>query len=532
MNEDRLPITGRSFRLGDQMMLLGKAGKALATLALLPAMMAHAFDSGSTGADGAFNPTVNTVVELPVSGVLNYTTVNIPTGVTVTFKKNPANTPVVILASGDVTIAGSIDIDGEKGADAGTAGDGNQGDDGLPGAGGPGGFGGGRGGKAYLQTDNADLIAKRLIYAGGAGLGPGGGAGGMLSYRTSYNDSTKRTGGGGGGHNGHGEGNYAHRNNYSSSYDRGAGQGGVAYGSDLLLPLIGGSGGGGGTGGAGYPGSGGGGGGGAILIAASGTVNVTGGIYARGGASGASNGTNLGATGGGGSGGAIRLVATMISGNGKLQATGGTRGTWSGSTSAGEEEAGGIGAYGRIRLEGESITYSGAATPAYKNGTPGPIFIANAPALRIVKVAGVAAPANPTGNADIVLPESIQNPVTVEFETTGVPPGNIIELTVAPAYGERIKAISPALAGTTQSATASVEVTLPQGPSSLSATTTYTIVAALGDALSQYADNERVERIAVTAALGQPASGTVTLITVSGKTYEIPASVFERIAAA
>ena len=47
---------------------------------------AHAdFVSGSTGALGVFNPTANTVVTLPSDGVLNYTTVNIPAGVTITF---------------------------------------------------------------------------------------------------------------------------------------------------------------------------------------------------------------------------------------------------------------------------------------------------------------------------------------------------------------------------------------------------------------------------------------------------------------
>ncbi|UXY15231.1 hypothetical protein N8I74_18260 [Chitiniphilus purpureus] len=512
---------------------MARQAKALAVLALLPALMAQAFESGSTGADGAFNPSVNTVVDLPPSGILNYTTVNIPAGVTVKFKKNAANTPVVILASGDVTVAGVINLDGDKGADSGTAGDGSQGDDGLPGQGGPGGFDGGRGGKPYTGTSTADLIAKKLLYAGGAGLGPGAGMGGMLTYRPQYSDSLARAGGGGAGHGAAGQGNYRHRQSYSASYDRGGGEGGPAYGSDLLLPLIGGSGGGGATGGDSFPGSGGGGGGGAILLASSGTVSVTGGIYARGGASGSSNGTGLGATGGGGAGGAIRIVATRIAGNGQLQAGGGSRGSWStAGTSEHYEEAGGNGAGGRIRLEGESITYNGTNSPAYKPGTPGPVFIANAPTLRITKVAGVAAPANPTGNADIVLPEDLQNPVTVEFETGGVPVGNTVMLTVTPAYGQRILAQSPALAGTLQNATASVQVSLPKGPSTLSATTTYTIVAALGDALARFANNERVEKIAVTAALGQAASGKVTLITVSGKAYEVPASVLGNLPAA
>jgi len=42
------------------------------------------------GADGALAPTVNTEITRPASGILNYTTVNIPAGVTVTFKKKNA----------------------------------------------------------------------------------------------------------------------------------------------------------------------------------------------------------------------------------------------------------------------------------------------------------------------------------------------------------------------------------------------------------------------------------------------------------
>ena len=108
---------------------------------------ALAYDSGSTGADGAFSPTVNTELQIPESGVFNFTTVNIPTGVTVTFKKNTTNTAVVILTSGSVTVIGTINISGSEAKSTGAAGDGNIGDDGVPGAGGPGGYDGGRGGR-------------------------------------------------------------------------------------------------------------------------------------------------------------------------------------------------------------------------------------------------------------------------------------------------------------------------------------------------------------------------------------------------
>jgi len=126
--------------------------------------LAAAYESGSTGADGALSPQVDTTLQLPEDGVFNFTTVTIPSGVTLSFTQNATNTPVVILASGDITIEGSINLNGSQGSDTAAKGDGNLGDDGLPGQGGPGGFDGGAGG-----TVESPL--------GGNGLGPGGGAG-------------------------------------------------------------------------------------------------------------------------------------------------------------------------------------------------------------------------------------------------------------------------------------------------------------------------------------------------------------------
>lgn len=449
---------------------------------------ALAFDSGSTGADGAFNPTVNTELQLPPSGIFNFTSVNIPTGVAVTFKKNTTNTPVVILASGNVTIAGTVNVSAtSSGTPAGAAGDGNLGDDGIPGKGGPGGYDGGGGGK----TPNGRA---------GNGLGPGGGTGGYVD--------TCHHGGAGGGFGGGG-------NNGGGCISTPLG--GPAYGTSILLPLVGGSGGGGGAGGGSMGGAGGGGGGGAIVVASSGTVNIAGSIFANGSNGGAVSGVTVGATGGGGSGGAIRIVATTISGNGTLSAGGGSAGSFSNQSGHNYRDAG-SGASGRIRLEAENITRTTASSPAHSFGSPGPVFVAGLPTLRITSVAGVAAPAQPTGNADITLPATTANPVTVEFATTGVPVGNTVRLTVTPIAGIATSAVSPALTGTTDNATASVQVALPGGPSVLQATTTYTIVAALGDALgNQFAKGERVEKIEVSASTQGPS--TVTLITVSGKRY-------------
>jgi hypothetical protein len=476
----------------------------LAGLCFAPGL-SFAFDSGSTGADGAFNPTVNTVLQLPESGVFNFTTVNIPSGVTVTFKKNTRNTPVIFLASGNVTIAGTLSVAGTKAPDVGAAGDGNLGDDGMPGIGGPGGYDGGRGG----QTSSTKL--------GGGGLGPGGGGQGTPSS-TNWSSTSYGLGGGGGGFSAAGLANQMWQNYGSSATTYGAINGaGASYGSNLLLPLIGGSGGGGGGAGPSFGGSGGGGGGGAILVASSGTVNVTGTITASGGNGGDANGVGSGGTGGGGSGGGIRIVATTIAGNGPIQATAGNAGF---SSYYNPYSHGGKGADGRIRLEAESFTRTAATSPSYTTGAPGQLFVAGMPTLAISSVAGVAAPAVPTGNADINLPADTPNPVTIVLNTSGVPVGNTVKLTVTPAYGAPIVVTSPALTGTTASATTSVSVTLPSGPSVLSATTTYTIVAALGDLMSIYAQGERVEKITLAATLG--GNSAATLITVSGKEYAAP----------
>jgi len=475
---------------------------AALALAVVSGPVAAAFNSGSTGADGVFNPTVTTTVTLPESGILNYTTVNIPAGVTVYFKKNTTNTPVVLLASGNVTIAGSINVSGGGSTHVGAAGDGAIGDDGIPGVGGPGGYAGGRGGQPGQQ--------------GATGLGPGAGGYGRVDPSYSYG---YLFGGGGAG--------FANAGNQSGYNWTAPNNGGVAYGAASLLPLIGGSGGGGGMGGSSFAASGGGGGGGALLIASSATLNIAGSIYADGGASGASAGQNCGSPGGGGSGGAIRLIATTLAGNGTLSANYGSYGSVSSCDNA---YRGGNGSVGRIRLEAESITRTATSNPAHSFAAPGPVFISGMPTLKITSVAGQTVPDAPTGVGDVSLPSTTANPVNVTFATTGVPVGNTIKLTVTPANGTTTTATSPALSGDTSAATASVAISLPNGPSTLLATVTYTVVASVGDALSVYAANERVESVTLQAGLGGGESKAI-LRTVSGKEFTVPASVLARAAA-
>lgn len=463
------------------------AAAALASPAL-------AFDSGSSGADGAFNPVVDTVKPLPADGIFNFTSVNIPSGVTVRFEKNSANTPVTFLVSGDVTINGSIVLSGGSATHSGAAGDGNLGDDGIPGQGGPGGFDGGRGGDVNSR--------------GGNGLGPGGGVSG--SALCSFSGSVSGYGGSGAG--------YLNGGSNSGQSGRCIVSGGSSYGAASLLPLIGGSGGGGGHGGGSFAGTGGGGGGGALLIAASGTVTVNGSIVANGGHAGASAGVNCGGPGGGGSGGAIRIVATTLAGNGAITAV-------AGSTNSNNCQffgSGGNGAHGRIRLEAEIMQRTAATTPGFSFAQPQDVFVAGLPSLRIISVAGVNAPAQPTGSADIVLPETTPNPVEVVFSTTNVPLGNTVKLTVTPASGAATSMISDAIAGTEASGSASASIDLPDGPSILSAQVSFTVTASLGQDLSRFAQGERVERVILAANLS--GNSLTTLITESGKEYALPSN--------
>jgi hypothetical protein len=449
---------------------------------------AQTFSSGSTGADGAFSPTVNTTVTLPASGVLNYTTVNIPIGVTVKFTKNAANTPVTILATGNVTIAGTIDIRGNAGAPpangtaVGTTG----------GAGGPGGFDGGNGATGTVST------------TGGSGRGPGGGTG-----------SSGAAGAGGGGF-------AAAGGNGTAPSGATAGIGGSVYSDATLLPLIGGSGGGGGGANLGYTGGGGGGGGGAILIASSGTISLSGSILASGGP-----GTFydiLKGSSGGGSGGAVRLIATTVTGSsGTINVAGGAA-----ANPGSPSNIGGGGGAGRARIEGFtntlSATFTGAVSASVSSGAPTSVTLSNAPTLQITSIAGVAAPASPSASffaPDVVLPGTTTNPVTVNISASNVPVGTTLTVTVVGLMGASSSVTSTALSGSLAASTATASVTLPTNePAIVSASATYAIAAIDGQG-TYYADGEPVEgvRIATRGAGGS----ALAFITRSGREVTVSA---------
>lgn len=231
---------------------------------LLSGNAAERFSAGSNGSYGPIEVNEAVVLDLPPDGIFHCTTIQIGTNGVLKFRRNAANTPVYLLASGNISVEGEINLNG--------------GDVEIfkAGKGGPGGFDGGE----PTTTENAYPAAGGALLAG-SGYGPGGGypLGSAGSYAT----------------------------------------GARPYGNSLLVPLIGGS--GSGAVAAAQP-LGGAGGGGAILLASDTILNVTGRILANGG-----NGKWNGGTGtpnsDGGSGGAIRLIAPIVSGDGSLSTWGG-----------------------------------------------------------------------------------------------------------------------------------------------------------------------------------------------------------------
>lgn len=291
-------------------------------------------------------------------------------------------------------------------------------------------------------------------------------------------------------------------------------EGGRPYGNDALLPLIGGSGGGGGASGAIFHGAGGGGGGGAILVAVSGRLELTGSIHANGGSGGKIKKVMISASldangcGGSGSGGAVRLTATTLNGNGEISVNGGMLPIdYCGSI------VGGSASVGRVRMEAEFAS-------RLVDGLPGPLFVTGERSLRFASVAGIPVPAIPTGNNDVTVPTATPNPVTITLATTGVPVGSIVKVSVTPQYGSPpISVDSPPTVGSLDSATTSVSVDIPPSHSVLSAQTSFTVVAAVGDALSRFAQGERVEKVTLTSTLGQ--GEKATLHTVAGNQFEV-----------
>jgi hypothetical protein len=361
-------------------------------------------NSGSNGSDGAFNPTVNTNIDMGdrPNGIYHFTSINIPGTVTVTFKSNVKNTPAVWLVQGDCTIAGTVDVSG-KPPSQGSGGDG-----------GPGGYRGGNGGSNPLY-----------------GQGPGGGVG--ISGNTGATAGAYATPG-------------------EANTDCGPkGTNSATYGNIYLVPLLGGSGGGGGgpLGGCG--------GGGAFLVAASGTITVDGRVLAIGGTY---NTQGAACAGGGGSGGAVRLIASKVVGNGEINVSGG----WSGYLTAYT----GYGGAGRIRIDSPDLNFGGRTSGIATQGYQPIILPSSdeSATLSVSTIAGLDIGPTPSGQInvpDAIIAAQQSNPIPVVIRCSNLALNTPITVTVKPATGPAITAACVNTAGTPTASTATVLINIPRG---------------------------------------------------------------------
>jgi hypothetical protein len=321
----------------------------LVLLATALHLAGQAFDPGGNGELGNLVLTNSITLPLPPDGRLKVRSLTIGPNAVVTFRPNAANTPVYVLSQGDIRIEGQIQLVGQ-GAPASTI---------SGGLGGPGGFRGGN-----RATDGLSA---------GPGHGPGGGGqqfGNIRDWELA--------------------GAAGHR--WSPANGRNA-QNGAAYGTPVLIPLIGGSGGGGGWENAG------GGGGGAILLASATRIGHFGAISANGGEAADYNG---------GSGGAVRLVAPIIEGNGIIDVRGAS-----------------ASAPGRIRIDSVDARNPNFNTPDTVASTGSLLLtgldLPGAPRLEVVQIGRIAVVPGEQNSVSILLPagSTPEQPVTLRAANFG-----------------------------------------------------------------------------------------------------------------
>lgn len=163
----------------------------IAVLCSLPAS-AQTFDLGGTGEFGPIVVTEDTEIPLPPDGVLQATRVEIAAGATLTFGRNERNTGVILVATEEVIIDGTLSVSGAEG---------------VAGAGGAGGPGGSDGGSPQTWSGTT---AYRPVFFGHCGVastnlncrplrGAQGGDGSYYTSSTPTSGCTLGAGGGGGG---------------------------------------------------------------------------------------------------------------------------------------------------------------------------------------------------------------------------------------------------------------------------------------------------------------------------------------------
>ena len=103
---------GKGVRLSLRRLVVAVSGLISGAAFLAAGGSAVSPDFASTGSEGAFAPTANTVL---AGGVHNFTTIDIPAGVTVTIAAGSNNGVLDLRATGDVSIDGTIDLSGAPG---------------------------------------------------------------------------------------------------------------------------------------------------------------------------------------------------------------------------------------------------------------------------------------------------------------------------------------------------------------------------------------------------------------------------------
>jgi hypothetical protein len=369
------------------------------------AARAQSFSSGSTGADGALTITAPGVT---VFDPTKYAprSANIYNFTTITIADGATLKLSGTNLHGPVYFlaSGDVNLNGSGTIDA-------SGDSGvtytdlahrLPANGGPGGYGGGVGGGPGVHSQ--------------AGSGPAGGAAGISAA---------------------------------------AGSGGYT-GNQYLIPLVGGSGGGGTDNCSGLWQTGGG-GGGALLIASSTSINIgPGGFYLKGG----DVSSACSQLAGGGGGGSLRLVANTIQkGSSPLYAYGGLSVSSNGGTPIGAAD-------GIIRLEAFSFPNFSSVNVLGKLYQSQPIGLVlpsgPQPAIAVTSVAGQAVNCNPCNFPGSVINTTLAVPVVIQAQ--GIPPGTVPNLYLFFDSSSADQTIAaPALQGTAQSSTSTVNIVFPQG---------------------------------------------------------------------
>jgi len=409
--------TGRNGALDRSRLILVAIALTLAACLAARAQV----NSGSTGSDGALDfSTITNATNIIIdvhdhpTGIYQYTYVNIPSTVTVSFIPNAKNTPVTWLVQSNVVINGIVDVSGQSGSASGAGGNG-----------GPGGY---RGGNA----SNADS----------AGQGPGGG---------NANGSTY----------GFAEGSFASYGSLGPTYSLGYGSAtispGSIYGNSFLIPLLGGSGGGGAIDRSSYF-YGGGGGGGAILIAASMQIQLNGAVIAKGGSAPGGDYAHVGGTG---SGGAVRLICNNITGSGTIDVSGGVV-VYSGYNYTLQ------GGSGRVRLDILEDNFAGQINGVLTQGFQ-PIIIpvpGQGVQLSIASVGGASVSATPSGqlvSPDAVISGQQSNPIPIVVNCSNLPLNTPVTVTVTPASGSPVSAAGYNSTGTLISSTATVSLVIPRG---------------------------------------------------------------------